>query len=148
MGYSSTDTQKMIYQVIDAMGDSFMEGNTVIVQNFGSFEVKKRLERIIVNPTTGQRMLVPPKLTLGFKISPTWKGKLKNGGTDLKAQHQFRWYKHPLARRWTDHDAFQFLFHLKATKVLDADAIALQKSVSHSINHLVDHFLRIFGRIA
>ena len=82
MGYSSTDTQKMIYQVIDAMGDSFMEGNTVIVQNFGSFEVKKRLERIIVNPTTGQRMLVPPKLTLGFKISPTWKGKLKSGGTE------------------------------------------------------------------
>ena len=82
MGYSSTDTQKMIYQVIDAMGDSFMEGNTVIVQNFGSFEVKKRLERIIVNPTTGQRMLVPPKLTLCFKISPTWKGKLKNGGTE------------------------------------------------------------------
>lgn len=82
MGYSSTDTQKMIYQIIDAMGDSFMEGNTVIVQNFGSFEVKKRLERIMVNPTTGQRMLVPPKLTLGFKISPTWKGKLKNEGTE------------------------------------------------------------------
>ena len=82
MGYSSTDTQKMIYQIIDAMGDSFMEGNTVIVQNFGSFEVKTRLERIMVNPTTGQRMLVPPKLTLGFKISPTWKGKLKNGGTE------------------------------------------------------------------
>ena len=72
----------MIFQIIDAMGDSFMEGNTVIVQNFGSFEVKKRLERIMVNPTTGQRMLVPPKLTLGVKISPTWKGKLKNGGTE------------------------------------------------------------------
>jgi len=78
MGYSLQDTQKMTYQVMDAMGDSFMEGNTVIVQNFGSFEVKKRLERIMVNPKTGQRMLVPPKLTLGFKISPTWKGKLKS----------------------------------------------------------------------
>ena len=80
MGYSSTDTQKMIYQIIDAMGDSFMEGNTVIVQNFGSFEVKKRLERIMVNPTTGQRMLVPPKLTLAFKPTPQTKEKIKKGG--------------------------------------------------------------------
>ena len=82
MGYSSQDTQKMMHQIIDAMGDSFMEGNAIAVLNFGSFEVKKRLERIMVNPSTGQRMLVPPKLTLGFKISPTWRGKLKNGGTE------------------------------------------------------------------
>lgn len=82
MGYSVPDTQKMIFQMVDAMADSFMEGNTIAVQNFGNFEVKKRLERVIVNPTTGQRMLVPPKLTLGFKISPTWKDKLKNGGSE------------------------------------------------------------------
>ena len=82
MGYTAQDTQKMMYQVIDAMADSFLEGNSVGVLNFGSFEVKKKMERIIMNPTTGQRMLVPPKLTLGFKISPVWKDKLKNGGTD------------------------------------------------------------------
>ena len=82
MGYSVQDTQKMMYQVIDAMGDSFIEGNAVTVQNFGSFDVKKKLERIMTNPVTGQRMLVPPKLTLGFKISPTWKDKIKNGGAE------------------------------------------------------------------
>ena len=82
MGYTAQDTQKMMCQVIDAMADSFLEGNTVAVLNFGSFEVKKKMERVIVNPTTGQRMLVPPKLTLGFKISPVWKDKLKNGGTE------------------------------------------------------------------
>ena len=82
MGYSAQDTQKMVYQVVDAMVESFQEGNVVTMQNFGSLEVKKKLERIIVNPTTGQRMLVPPKLTLNFKISPTWKDKLKNGGTE------------------------------------------------------------------
>jgi DNA-binding protein HU-beta/integration host factor subunit alpha len=82
MGYTAQNTQKLVYQVIDVMGDSFLEGNSVAVQNFGSFEVKKKMERIMVNPTTGQRMLVPPKLTLNFKISPTWKGELKNGGND------------------------------------------------------------------
>ena len=82
LGYTAQDTQKMMYHVIDAMGDTFQEGNTVAVQYFGSFEVKKKLERIMVSPTTGQRMLVPPKLTLSFKISPTWKDRLKNGGTE------------------------------------------------------------------
>jgi len=82
MDYTAQDTQRMIVHLVDAMGDSFQEGNTVSVLNFGSFEVKKKMERIIVNPTTGQRMLVPPKLTLGFKISTTWKDKLKNGGAE------------------------------------------------------------------
>ena len=82
MGYTTQDTQKMVYQVVDAMVESFQEGNVVTMQNFGSFEVKKKMERIIVNPTTGQRMLVPPKLTLNFKISPTWKDKLRNGGSE------------------------------------------------------------------
>lgn len=82
LGYTAQDTQKMMYQLIDTMGDVFQEGNTVTVQNFGTFEVKKKMERIMINPTTGQRMLVPPKLTLNFKISPTWKDQLKNGGTE------------------------------------------------------------------
>ena len=82
LGYTAQDTQKMMYQLIDTMGDVFQEGNTVTVQNFGTFEVKKKMQRIMMNPTTGQRMLVPPKLTLNFKISPTWKDQLKNGGTE------------------------------------------------------------------
>lgn len=82
MGYTAHDTQKLVYQLEDAMGDTFQEGNAISVQNFGNFEVKKKLERIIVNPVTGQRMLVPPKLTLAFKICPAWKDKLKNGGPE------------------------------------------------------------------
>jgi DNA-binding protein HU-beta/integration host factor subunit alpha len=49
------------------------------VPNFGTFEPKKKLERVIVNPASGQRMLVPPKLVLGFKPNQTWKDKLKGG---------------------------------------------------------------------
>lgn len=82
LGYNAKDTQKMVYNVIDAMADAFQEGNAVGVQNFGSFEVKKKMERIMVSPTTGQRLLVPPKLVLGFKISPKWKEQIKNGGTE------------------------------------------------------------------
>lgn len=50
------------------------------IPKFGTFEVKKRLERIVVNPGTKQRMLVPPKLVLGFKPIASLKEKVKNGG--------------------------------------------------------------------
>lgn len=82
LGYGVKDTQKMVYSIVDSMADTFQEGNAVNVQNFGSFEVKKKMERIMVNPSTGQRMLVPPKLVLGFRISPKWKEQVKNGGTE------------------------------------------------------------------
>lgn len=82
LNYTAQDTQKMMYNVIDAMADVFQEGTTISVQSFGTFEVKKRMERIMQNPATGQRMLVPPKLTLGFKMSSVWKDQLKKGGTE------------------------------------------------------------------
>ena len=80
MGYKADVTQKLLLHVLNAMGDSFQEGDSVQIPNFGTFEVKKKLERIMVNPTTGQRMLVPPKLVLGFKPNAVWKEKIRNGG--------------------------------------------------------------------
>lgn len=72
-GYSTKDAQRMVNFLVDAMGDAFQEGDSVLVPNFGLFETKKKMERIMVNPSTGQRMLVPPKLVLNFKPNQTWK---------------------------------------------------------------------------
>ncbi|NPD92855.1 HU family DNA-binding protein [Xylanibacter muris] len=79
-GYTVADTQKMVNMVIDYMTDNFQDGNAVTIPNFGTFDVKKKLERVMVNPSTQQRMLVPPKLVLNFKPVVSWKDKLKNGG--------------------------------------------------------------------
>ena len=76
------DAQKMIDALIAVMSDCFQEGDSVQMANFGSFEVKKKLERVMVNPTTGQRMLVPPKLVLAVKPNPTWKDQIKKGGAE------------------------------------------------------------------
>lgn len=81
-GFTQADTQKLVNTLVDEMGNSFCAGDTVAVPSFGSFEVKKRLERVVVNPATGKRMLVPPKLVLGFKPAPSVKEKLKNGGQE------------------------------------------------------------------
>ena len=79
-GYSQDDTQKLVRKVIDAMITEFEDGEVVAIPNFGTFEVKKRMERVVVNPTTNKRQLVPPKLVLGFRPVAAVKEKLKNGG--------------------------------------------------------------------
>lgn len=59
------------------MTQELQDGNTISLQGFGTFEVKKKLERISVNPVTQQRMLIPPKLVLAYKPSVTLKEKFK-----------------------------------------------------------------------
>ena len=81
-GYSVEDAQQMVDIVIETMGDHFLEDDSVLIPNFGTFEVKKKMERIMVNPSTGQRMLVPPKLVLNFKPNIGWKDRIKNGGNE------------------------------------------------------------------
>ena len=80
LGYTQDDAQKMVNTVIDSMNDAFQKGDVVTIPKFVTFEVKKRLERIVVNPGTKQRMLVPPKLVLTFRPIAAIKEKLKNGG--------------------------------------------------------------------
>ncbi len=78
-GFKVAKAQNMMNTLIGAMGDTFIEGNAIQINNLGSFEVKKKMERVITNPATGQRMLVPPKLVLGFKPIPSLKDKIKKG---------------------------------------------------------------------
>ena len=60
------------------IADTLEDGDVLTVQNFGNFEVKKKMERIVVNPSTKQRMLVPPKLAMSFKPGAAIKEKFKN----------------------------------------------------------------------
>lgn len=77
-----TETQNIVDAIIGAMGRQFESGDSVQIPSFGIFEVKKHKERVMVNPTTGKRMLIPPKLVLGFKPSSTIRGHFKKGGED------------------------------------------------------------------
>ena len=62
--------------LVDALANLLDEGATLNVQGFGTYEVKKKKERIIVHPMSKQRQLVPPKLVIAFKPSPTLKNKV------------------------------------------------------------------------
>lgn len=79
-GYTQDESQQMVKDVIEQLSKYFESGESVAVSGFGTFEVKKRLERVMVNPATGLRMLVPPKLVLNFKPATMIKVQVKKGG--------------------------------------------------------------------
>ena len=77
LGYTIKDTSELMSSLLSDMTQELQEGNVVTIQGFGTFEVKKKAERITVNPPTKQRMLVPPKLVLAYRPSGQLKEKFK-----------------------------------------------------------------------
>ncbi len=77
LGRSKADVGKLVDALAGVMRTRCGELDSVVVPGFGTFEPKKRNERVMIHPSTGKRMLVPPKLVLGFKVSNVLKAKLK-----------------------------------------------------------------------
>ena len=77
LGYTINDTSELMNSLLTSMTQELEEGNVIAIQGFGSFEVKKKAERISINPASKQRMLVPPKLVLSYRPSNTLKDKFK-----------------------------------------------------------------------
>lgn len=72
---SVSATTKLVNDTIKILEEHFQQNDIVTFSGFGSFEVKKKMERISVNPTTGKRYLIPPKLALSFKQSNVLKDR-------------------------------------------------------------------------
>ena len=76
--YNSKEVSALVSATVSAIISELSEENTVAISGFGNFEVKKKLERVLVNPTTKQRMLVPPKIVVSFKPNTSLKLKINN----------------------------------------------------------------------
>ena len=63
--------------LVSETAEALAAGDKIQLVGFGTFEVRKKAERISVSPTTKQRMLVPPKLVLTYRPSTLLKEKFK-----------------------------------------------------------------------
>ena len=77
MGRNNTDVVKLMDAWVTIVKERCGELDSIAIPGFGTFESKKKLERIVVNPGSGKRMLVPPKIVLSFKPSALLKSKIK-----------------------------------------------------------------------
>lgn len=77
LGRSPEDVTRLVRSLSDVLADSVKEGDTVAMPGFGSFEPKMRAERIATHPSTGKKILVPPKMSIVFKPSAILKQKVR-----------------------------------------------------------------------
>lgn len=71
------DVERMLQTAVNLITEQLVEGNSVHFQGFGSFEFKRREERISVHPSSQKRTLIPPKQIVYFRPGAPIKNKLK-----------------------------------------------------------------------
>ena len=62
---------------VNVVTERLKDGDQLNVSGFGVLETKMRKERLSVNPKTGQRFRVPPKIQPSFRPSGKLKDKFK-----------------------------------------------------------------------
>jgi len=55
-------TAEFVEMTSSIIAELLSEGDSLAIKGFGTFEVKKKEERISVNPATGNLWMIPPKL--------------------------------------------------------------------------------------
>lgn len=71
------DVNNLLGAITAVLTERLGETDVVAVPGFGNFESRKRNERVVVIPSSGRRMLVPPKIVVSFKVSNVLKTKIK-----------------------------------------------------------------------
>ncbi len=74
---SKDDISSLVEALTQVVSEALQDGDTVAIPSLGNFEPKMRMERVAVHPSSGKKLLIPPKLTLAFKPSSTLKQKLR-----------------------------------------------------------------------
>ena len=80
MGWTAQEVTETLSVLSSVVSSRLVDNDTIYLQGFGQFEVKKKAERISVNPSNGKRYLVPPKRVPVFKPGTPVKNKLKEVG--------------------------------------------------------------------
>jgi len=71
--------KKIVQSFLDEMIGELGRGNRLEFRDFGVFETRQRAARTAQNPKTLQRVEVPPKRTVKFKVGRMMKIQLQKG---------------------------------------------------------------------
>lgn len=72
------DVGILLHALAETIESAALEKDTITIPGFGAFETRLREERAAVHPSTGKKMLYPPKLTLIFKPSSMLRNLIKS----------------------------------------------------------------------
>lgn len=66
-GLTKHEAAEIVDSIFRTVKTSLLDGNAVKIQNFGVFEVVPRQGRMGVDPSSGERIFIPPRNGLAFR---------------------------------------------------------------------------------
>lgn len=69
-------TEKVVSEIFDIIKNSLINDEKVSITDFGVFETKKCNERTCRNPKTGEKIIVPERKRVQFRLSQNFKNNL------------------------------------------------------------------------
>ncbi len=76
-GLTRKDSSSFAEALGKEIGEVCIAGNIAVLPGFGSFETKKKMERVMAVPSSsGRRLLIPPKIVMTLKPSAVLKQRL------------------------------------------------------------------------
>lgn len=78
LGREPEDVEVLLETLSNIIVEQVKEGDSVAVPGFGQFEPKMKAERVACHPSSGKKILVPPKLSMVFKPSALLKQRVRN----------------------------------------------------------------------
>lgn len=81
-----TTVKKTVQCFLDSVIHELSEGNRLEFRDFGVFEIRQRAPRIAQNPKTLERVPVPAKKTVKFKVGRLMKMALETDEVEVEIQ--------------------------------------------------------------
>ena len=82
VGLSKKEAQDIIEIIFDTVKQSFIEGESVKISGFGTFNIRKKKSRRGRNPQTGEELEITPRRVLTFKASNQLKDMIEGVATE------------------------------------------------------------------
>ena len=76
VGLSRNESAELVENVLDAISDTLVRGESVKISSFGSFSVRHKGERKGRNPKTGEEVPIKPRRVLVFRASNVLKQRI------------------------------------------------------------------------
>lgn len=81
-GRKRADVKEVVQAFLDSVITELSEGNRLELRDFGVFETRERAARVAQNPRTLERVPVPARNTVKFKVGRLMKMAVETGETE------------------------------------------------------------------
>ena len=88
-GLRRSDVKTVVQSFLDHVIQELGEGNRLEFRDFGVFETKARAARVAQNPRTLERVPVPARRTVKFKVGRLMKMAVESNGLEIDDEIEF-----------------------------------------------------------